>query len=522
MVLFLPVLQLSDAEGAIEILQIICSSLNIDAEECENLSLDNLMELVSKQPKEEKIKLMKTIGNASLDSEVFLPSIDEKSSTADIIKYYGIEDLNAIPKEERAKKLAEAIVSKKNEDLDENNESSLYNKYLSELKQGNFTANEIKDLKILGLNPDSVPEFKLKQMAKERVHTGYIKAFNNTNVNLLFDEKDLETFRIHIKAISTTGVAEEAHKNGVDTSGLATTIAMAAEDDSFTADEKREISNILVEYSEGLGVQYLEDDLFAAVSTSIYKNADTEHSIQYSNDYKDRSAILKEVLESVISSTTESEKKANLQEIYSVVSVNNAINDATSTQTNNTSSNKASALNYNSNEARNVADIRNASETYYSENGVTNPISNNDADVQSAHRSAHKIGTELSIVGPIRYNPDRIKKIVKDVNNSIGQFSNLSQEEQAKVNLYLTSAPPHALVSLMLTCNSEVQKFLLQYVSIDVIANTVSVDDISNFSGNIQEKLAEHVKSKIDAGTLKENQMTNVQEKIMEFYSKTV
>lgn len=489
--------------------------------DCSEMTAKELVQALSQVKGKDRARIEKSVLDVITGPEISLyeQADNEHDSMKQLCEYIGLsadelKELKNTNKEDAYKKFGEALLNKKLADLNENDPNSKFNKFLSELKLS---------------NPD-MPEEKLIKRAKYRVKLAYDKAMAGAGIDLVLVNNNIDGY----KALTRTAVdidnddlefEDEGTKSG---EVYAAATEMLLEDASVSNEHKTQIANVNIECAEVLGMNDIDTDSFADFSASVLIHADSEHIQQHIEANVDKIDVLEEVINDLAVNSTDSAR----QEIYvkaqeTVAEVKHEIETTgcykgQPVKANNGKSNNASELNYNSNEARNVADIRNASETYYSENGVTNPISNNDADVQTAHRSAHKIGTELSIVEPIRYNPDRIKKIVKDVNNSIGQFSNLSQEEQAKVNLYLTSAPPHALVSLMLSGNSAVQKFLLQYVSIDVIANTVAVNDIDSFSKNIRQKLAEHVKSKVDAGTLKENQMTHIEEKIMEFYSKTV
>lgn len=511
------IIQLADSKGAEKIFQTIATTMGIDIEACKNLSMQDLIEKIKEQPKEVRISLMKAIGNSSLDSQIFLPNMNEESTQEEIFRYYGIEDLNSIPKEERAKKLAEAIVNKKNADLDENNESSLYNQYLIQLRKGLFTEYELKDLKVLGISPDSVPEDKLKEMAKERVYTGYIKAFNNVNIDLIFNQQDLQTFITHMRAISGSGVVAEAHQAGVDTSSVSTTIAMAMEDDSLSQEEKQEISNILVENSSGLGVQYLEDDLFAAVSTAIYNNSDQEHSTQYSNDYKDRSDVLKEVLEYIMNTTTDQSKKTSLQEVYSVVSTNSINN---SNQIGLKPTGNGAAVNGMSNP---IAQTRQESLRYYEERGISyNTDSDETAQTRIAKQSVRRISLEMTQPKNIIYTADKILKISGNIANAITSYSTLSEEDKNIIKDYLkgASSQPNNIVTFMLQGGKEIEQFMIRekIIPMDVLINSIRPDDFDKFTDFIKSITSNEVAKSVKAGTLKPEQMTASQMKMYEYY----
>lgn len=400
---------------------------------------------------------------------------------------------NATP-EEKGRMLADAEKKVLKQDISPN--SKVYKEQYERLKRGEFTEHERKQLSLVG--DVKLTDEQLKEYAAMAVMRKHITVVASTTYKA-GDVRNDDDIMALLHGFNH-GLAE--NKDDPDVQFILAAIGVK----SLSTEKQQEGAKIFAEMSTN-SQAVLDDDTKFIIAETVLQHASADVVEEFMNNNPGLIESIKEVIDLM----PEGSLKTNLQNIVErIVSQQSESDYKPEVQPGPT----RSAYHTNA-----INEIRVANQKFNEENGIPN-YSQEELVI---HQSAFRIGTELSINPPVkRYTPERISNLVQDFNNTFANFDDLTKEEQDKVLRYLNDANAPNLVSILVSANSEAQKFLMNYVKIGVIFNVIKPDQIMSLIDPIKENLAEYTKQRVDTGVLKENLMTQAEQqmyKLSERYS---
>lgn len=427
--------------------------------------------------------------------------------------------------EEKGEAIFTGMQKKLKEDLDFESKDSAYSKEVERLKNGQYTEFEIEHYGLNGiLSAEDVQKY-----AKLAVYKSHLNDVRTISENIFSKGLDQDKSAV-VKGLTT------AMKNSAEFKQMLMALGIESIDDVGI---QKETSDYVAEKTTDI-----EPSIGSiALTSTIIKNSGTEAIQEFIKNNASQVETVEAVSKAVLQTMPESEHKTELSNVINTTveniyngtipgysgssSAGNTNSDSSSSSTgeinssgivyNNSSTQQLTTQEWSANPiTTQVNDTRQASNELYQDNGITDYT----AQEQAAHHSAYKIGTELSIPEPIRYNPDRIRKLTQDFNNSINEYDKLTSKEQEKVKQYFSGAQAKTIVSIIVSGNQKVQKFLMDYVTTEAIANTIKADEIKNLIDPIKEDLAEFEKKNVIAGIRNEKTMTQAEIKMYELNEK--
>lgn len=449
-----------------------------------------------------QLQILKEKVEPYIDKEL----ISDEMSVKDLVKKlnqklpekdrFSEEEFRNASNEQRGKILADAETKLLRKEMEQ--DSPEFKAQYERLKQGKFTKHEIQELNLVeGIN---LSDEQLKEYASMAILRKHITAVAATTYKA-GNEKDDDAIMSLLHGFQK-GMLE--NKDDPDVRFILAAIGVKSLSDS---NKQQEGAAVLAKMATD-SAEVLNNDTSFIITESVLRHASSD-VIQ---DFISNNPAYMDTVKEVINLLPDGELKTNLSDIVNTTNNQEYISGG---------SDKSRAGNNNVNWSsnpmtQNVYDTRQASNELYQDKGVVDYSTNE----QAAHISANKIGTELGLPEQIRYNPDRVQKLIKDINNSVDEFDKLTPKEQQKISNYFTAAKPSTIVSIMISAKPKVQQFLLSYISTEAIAKNIKKDDIKNLIGTIQESLAEHTKLNVQAGIRKIEQMTDAEKYMYELNEK--
>ncbi len=383
------------------------------------------------------------------------------------------------------------------------NKGDIYKSHYDRLKAGKFTEFELAS----GLKEgDELTEEQIQKLAETAVKAEHIYPVLQTLAEAMKEqgengEKD-NTILLLIMRLGDKFFENEDVLAVAQMTGLMSVIDKAKQ--QFAANE--------IATNSSLDLQNMDEGVAAMYTATIVDNADAEAVRVFAENHSESIDLINKVVEQVIQNSNNEDKNNALRQVIS--DVNNKVGYTTESTKNSRTTDPTPSYT--------TSQIREESQRYYANLGITNPTTAEEVEQQQSRQSVNKLKTEIG-PAPVIYSPARIRQLSRDYNNSIGKFDTLSKEDQEAVKKYLDNAKgqPQAIMSIMLAGNEKVQLFLVKekYITIEDITRNIKSfpANYDGLSDTIKDALYSNVKASVTAGTLKPEQMTDGERKMYEY-----